>query len=147
MERGRRLAFDYGDVRIGVAVSDRDSILASPVVTLSTKSLDLWEEIFALLGEYEPIALYVGKPVHLGGQKSASTQKAENFAKELAERFDLPVLLIDERLSTVSAQRQLREAGKSSRESRKIIDQGAAVEILNLALETEKSRDRKPGHE
>jgi putative Holliday junction resolvase len=147
VERGRRLAFDYGDVRIGVAVSDRDSILASPVVTLSTKSLDLWEEIFALLGEYEPIALYVGKPVHLGGQKSASTQKAENFAKELAERFDLPVLLIDERLSTVSAQRQLREAGKSSRESRKIIDQGAAVEILNLALETEKSRDRKPGHE
>ena len=142
MERGRRLAFDFGDVRIGIAVSDQDSILASPVVTLETRSINLWDEIFALLGEFQPIALYVGRPIHLGGQESLSANKAEIFAKELEERFDLPTFLIDERLSTVSAQRQLREIGKSTRAGRKNIDQMAAVEILNLALEIEKTRDR-----
>ena len=142
MERGRRLAFDFGDVRIGIAVSDQDSILASPVVTLEARSAHLWDEIFALLGEFEPVALYVGRPIHLGGQESLSASKAELFAKELEERFELPTFLIDERLSTVSAQRQMREIGKTSRESRKNIDQLAAVGILNLAIEIEKSRDR-----
>ncbi len=147
MERGRRLAFDFGDVRIGVAVSDRDSILASPVVTLESRSVELWNEIFALLGEFEPIALYVGRPIHLGGQESLSTSKAELFAKELSERFELPTFMIDERLSTVSAQRKMRDVGKSTLESRKNLDQAAAVEILNLALEIEKARERALGSE
>ncbi|MCX6430247.1 MAG: Holliday junction resolvase RuvX [Actinobacteria bacterium] len=139
MQRGRRLAFDFGDVRIGVAVSDPDSILASPVITLQTKSEALWDEIFDLLGEYEPIALYVGRPIHLAGHESPSTQKSELFAKELQERFDLPVTLVDERLSTVAAQRQLRDAGVSSRASKKSIDQAAAVEILNAGLDIERA--------
>jgi putative Holliday junction resolvase len=142
MQRGRRLAFDYGDVRIGVAVSDPDSILASPVTTLSTKGLGLWDEIFTLLGEYEPIELFVGRPIHLAGHESPSTSKAELFAKELAQRYDLPVSMIDERLSTVSAQRQLREAGVSSKASKKNIDQAAAVSILNSALDSQKARGK-----
>lgn len=135
MMRGRRLAFDYGDVRIGVAVSDPDSILASPLVTLTTKSPDLWDQIFAILSEYEPIQVFVGRPIHLAGHESESTSKAVFFAQELGERFDLDVMLIDERLSTVSAQRSLKSAGLSSRESKSAIDQMAAVEILNMGLE------------
>ena len=135
MSRGRRLAFDFGDVRIGVAVSDPDSILASPVSTLQSKSADLWDQIFDLLKEYEPLEAFVGRPVHLAGHVSDSTAKAEIFAQELRERFDLSVTLIDERLSTVSAQRALKSAGVSSREAKSAIDQMAAVEILKTGLE------------
>ncbi|MEK6647990.1 MAG: Holliday junction resolvase RuvX [Actinomycetota bacterium] len=143
MLKGRRIAFDYGDVRIGVAVSDRDGILATPVTTLETKKPDLWDRIFDLLAEYEPIEIYVGRPVHLAGHASDSTTKAELFAAELQERFDLIVTMIDERLSTVSAQRQLREAGRSAKDSRSAIDQAAAVAILELALDIEKNRTKR----
>ncbi|MBC7463368.1 MAG: Holliday junction resolvase RuvX [Actinobacteria bacterium] len=135
MIRGRRIAFDYGDMRIGVAVSDPDSILASPVTTLVTKSHALWDQIFSLLSEYEPIQVFVGRPVHLAGHDSESTTKAVLFAQELRARFNLDVMMIDERLSTVSAQRALKSAGLSSRESKSAIDQMAAVEILNMGLE------------
>jgi putative Holliday junction resolvase len=135
VERGRRLAFDFGDVRIGVAVSDPDSILASPVETLSTKSIDLWDRIFALLAEYEPVQVFVGRPIHLAGHESESTLKSESFAQELRERYDLNVVMVDERLSTVSAQKALKSAGVSSRGAKSAIDQMAAVEILNQGLE------------
>lgn len=147
MQPGRRLAFDYGDVRIGVAASDRDSILATPVETLLTKRDDLWDRIFDLLAEYEPVHLYVGRPVHLSGNESDSTSKAEAFAKELRERFDIEVSMIDERLSTVSAQRSLREAGLSTRDSKNAIDQAAAVAILELAIDVEKSKAKRDSHE
>jgi putative Holliday junction resolvase len=140
VRKGRRLAFDYGEARIGVAVSDLDGILATPVLTLESKKLDLWDRVFDLLAEYEPIELYVGRPVHLAGHASDSTARAELFAKELGERFDLTVVLVDERLSTVSAQRQLRAAGRSARQSRSAIDQAAAVGILELALSMERNR-------
>jgi putative Holliday junction resolvase len=140
VRKGRRLAFDYGEARIGVAVSDLDGILATPVLTLDSKKLDLWDRVFDLLAEYEPIELYVGRPVHLAGHASDSTARAELFAKELGERFDLTVVLVDERLSTVSAQRQLRAAGRSARQSRSAIDQAAAVGILELALSMERNR-------
>lgn len=143
MLKGRRIAFDYGDVRIGVAVSDRDGILATPVVTLETTKPDLWDRIFDLFAEYEPIEIYVGRPVHLAGHESESTTKAELFGGQLRERFDVIVTMIDERLSTVSAQRQLREAGRSAKDSRSAIDQAAAVAILELALDTEKNRTRR----
>jgi putative Holliday junction resolvase len=142
VRKGRRLAFDYGDVRIGVAISDRDGILATPVVTLDTKKLDLWDRIFDLLAEYEPIELYVGRPLHLAGHPSDSTTKSESFAKELHERFDLLVTMIDERLSTVSAQRHMRAAGRSTKDSKSGIDQAAAVEILELALNIEMNKTR-----
>lgn len=147
MQQGRRLAFDYGDVRIGVAVSDRDSLLATPVETLLTKREDLWDRIFDLLAEYEPVQLYVGRPVHLSGNASESTTKAEAFARELSDRFDIGVTLIDERLSTVSAQRSLREAGRSSRDSKSAIDQAAAVEILEMALDLEKLKAKRDSYE
>ena len=143
VQKGRRLAFDYGDVRIGVAVSDRDCIMATPVVTLETKKPDLWDRVFDLLAEYEPVRIYVGRPVHLAGQASDSTSKAELFASELRDRFDLEVTLIDERLSTISAQRNLHEAGLSSRASKGVIDQASAVAILELALDLEKGQAKR----
>ena len=72
MQRGRRIAFDYGDVRIGVAISDPDSILASPLTTLSSGDPKLFKQIAELITEHEPIAFYVGQPLHLSGQSSLS---------------------------------------------------------------------------
>ena len=147
MQKGRRLAFDYGDVRIGVAVSDPDCILATPVATLSTKGEDLWDHVFALLAEYEPVRVYIGRPVHLSGNASDSTLKAELFAQEFRERFDVEVIMIDERLSTVSAQRSMREAGRTTRESKGTLDQAAAVTILEMALGGEKSMGERDADE
>ena len=147
MIRGRRIAFDFGDSRIGVAVSDPDSILAAPVATLTTKSVDLWDQIFQLFSEYEPTEIFVGKPVHLAGHESDSTIKAELFAREINERFDIEVTLIDERLSTVSAQRKLKEAGMSSRDSKSAIDQASAVGILEQGLEMAKARSKRETHD
>lgn len=147
MQKGRRLGFDYGDVRIGVAVSDRDSILATPVETLLTKREDLWDRIFDLLAEYEPVHVYVGRPVHLSGNESDSTAKAESFAAEFRDRFDVEVTMIDERLSTVSAQRSMREAGRTARESKSAIDQAAAVAILEMAMDLEKSKAKRESNE
>jgi len=147
VQKGRRLAFDFGDVRIGVAVSDRDSILATPVETLLAKREDLWDRIFNLLAEYEPVHVYVGRPVHLSGNESESTAKAELFASEFRDRFDIEVTMIDERLSTVSAQRSMREAGLTARESKGAIDQVAAVAILEMALDLEKSNAKRDASE
>jgi putative Holliday junction resolvase len=147
MQKGRRLAFDYGDVRIGVAVSDPDSILATPVETLLTRREDLWDRIFDLLAEYEPVTVYVGRPVHLSGNESESTSKAELFAEQFRERFDIEVKMVDERLSTVSAQRSMREAGRTAREFKGAIDQAAAVAILEMAMNAERSKGRRDARE
>ncbi len=147
MQKGRRLALDYGDVRIGVAVSDPDCILATPVTTIPTKSEDLWDRVFDLLAEYEPVRVYIGRPVHLSGNESDSTSKAEIFADHFREKYDVEVLMVDERLSTVSAQKSMREAGRSGRDSKGVIDQAAAVAILETALEIEKNRDRSEASE
>ena len=140
MQRGRRLAFDYGDVRIGVAVCDPDAILATPVITLKNNDDHLWDQIEELIKEYEPIHIYVGSPRHLSGATSASMQKAEEFQIGISERFGVTCSMIDERLSTVGAARQLKESGLSSRESKAAIDQAAAVAILEQAIAIEKRK-------
>lgn len=132
------MAFDYGDVRIGVAVCDPDAILATPVTTLKCKDADLWEQIIALVAEYKPIHIYVGSPRHLSGDSSISMQKAENFKEEVATHTNIACSMIDERLSTVSAARQLKDSGMNSRESKSAIDQVAAVAILEQAIAIEK---------
>jgi putative Holliday junction resolvase len=140
MLRGRRLAFDYGDVRVGVAVCDPDGILATPVATLKLKDSNFWDQIVALIEEYEPVHIYVGSPKHLSGQSGTSVEKAEVFKNEIAERTSIDCTMIDERLSTVSAARQLKDSGMNSRESKATIDQAAAVAILEQALAIEKRK-------
>lgn len=140
MQRGRRIAFDYGDVRIGVAISDPDSILASPLTTLASGDPKLFAQIYELITEHEPIALFVGEPVNLSGESSASAQKAAFFAAQLRAEFNLPVTMIDERLSTVSATKAMRESGVSAKEARGRIDMAAAVAILEQGLALEKAQ-------
>lgn len=140
MLRGRRIAFDYGDVRIGVAISDPDSILASPLTTLSSGDPKLFTQISDLITEHKPVALYVGEPLHLSGQSSTSAQKAVSFAEKLRSEFRLPVTLIDERLSTVSATNAMRQSGVNAKEARSKIDMAAAVAILEQGLAIEKAK-------
>ena len=141
MLRGRRIAFDFGDVRIGVAISDPDSILASPLTTLSSGDPKLFAQISALVTQHEPIAIYVGEPLNLSGQSSTSAQKAATFAEQLRSEFNLPVTMIDERLSTVTATNAMRQSGVSAKDARSKIDMAAAVAILEQAIAIEKAKD------
>jgi putative Holliday junction resolvase len=141
MQRGRRIAFDYGDVRIGVAVCDPDGILSSPVATLKATDKKLNEAILSLISEYEPVQIYVGKPAHLNGDASQSSINATNFADFLHTLTDVPIAMVDERLSTVTATKQMQSNGVNAKQARSTIDQVAAVSILNFALEIEKNRD------
>ena len=140
MERGRRIAFDYGDARIGVAASDQDSILVSPITTLATSSRNLFKDIAEIFEEVNPIAVYVGKPTNLKGVDSTATSKVLNFVEDLKKITEIPIRLVDERMSTVSASRSLREAGLDSKKSKSIIDMAAAVGILEFAITMEKGK-------
>ena len=136
--RGRRIAFDYGDVRTGVALCDPDGILASPLCVLQTQSKTFLAEITTLLEQYEPIHIYIGKPLHMSGHSGESTEKVESFVSLLQTMTNIPIALIDERLSTVSAQKKLKDAGVSMKDSKTLIDAMAAVAILEQGLLSEK---------
>ena len=140
MKRGRRIAFDYGDVRIGVAVSDRDSILSSPLITLKATDKRLANQISQILSDIEPVVIYVGRPALLSGLDGSATEKASEFVVLLATLTQVPIELIDERMSTISAARSLRDAGRNAKESKDAIDMAAAVAILDFALDIEKRK-------
>ena len=142
MQRGRRIAFDYGDVRIGVAVCDPDAILSSPLTTLQTKSKDLFDQIVQILEEHEPVTIFIGKPTLLSGLSGEAVQKVEDFRVRLSEFTDIEIVLIDERLSTVSALKDLQSAGVNAKDARKSVDSLAAVAILQQGLAMTKSRDQ-----
>jgi putative Holliday junction resolvase len=142
MLRGRRIAFDYGDARIGVALCDPDAILSSPLTTLQSKSKDLFIQIVKILEEAQPIIIFIGKPTLLSGLSGEAVQKVENFASELAKHTDIEIVFVDERLSTVSAMKNLQSAGVSAKDARNSIDSMAAVAILEQGLAITKSRDR-----
>lgn len=138
MRRGIRIAIDVGSVRIGVARSDPDATLALPVQTVKRGAGDL-DAIWALVVEYEPLEVLVGLPVTLSGVEGKAAEVARGFALRLAEKVaPVPVRLVDERLSTVQAQRDLQSAGKTTRQGRSVVDQAAAVVILEQALEAER---------
>ena len=139
MQRGRRIAFDYGDIRIGVAVCDPDGIISSPLAVLRAEDRNLRSQIQSFIAEYEPVQIFIGLPKQLSGAESSSAEKARTFGAMLAELSNIEIVYIDERLSTVSAQSKLREAGKSTRESKELIDAMAAVEILELGLQSARS--------
>jgi len=140
MKRGRRIAFDYGDVRIGVAVSDPDSILSSPLITLKATDKRLANQISQILSDIEPVAIYVGRPALLSGLDGSATEKASEFVALLATLTQVPIEMIDERMSTTSAARSLRDAGRNAKESKDAIDMAAAVAILDFALDIEKRK-------
>lgn len=149
MRTGVRLGIDVGKARIGVARSDTHGMLATPVETVQRDhdgDADL-ARIAAIAGELEAFEAIVGLPLNLRGERTLSTEDAVGFAEKLAARLAgvAEVRLVDERLSTVSAQGQLRQAGRKTKESRGVIDQAAAVVILQHALEVERNRNQAPG--
>ena len=145
-ERGRQeprsavwIAVDVGTVRVGVARSDPSGILASPVATLQRDpdGRDL-DELAGLIRDAGAVGVVVGLPTTLAGREGKSAQMARNYGAQLAERVaPIPVQHLDERLTTVSAERKLHRSGvHGSRAMRGIIDQAAAVELLQHWLDT-----------
>lgn len=138
-ERGVRLGIDPGDARIGVAASDPSGYLATPVETVPRGEGDL-ERLQHLVEEYEAIRIYVGLPRSLSGREGPAAERVRTFARGLAELVSpIPVCLQDERLTTVSAEALLRERGRKGQKRRAVVDQAAAVLILQSALDRERA--------
>jgi putative Holliday junction resolvase len=135
--RGRRLGVDVGKVRIGVAVSDPDCILATPVETVRRDRSDRHlRRLAQLVDELETVEVVVGLPRTLADRTGPSAEDAIDIADALARRVSpVPVRRADERLTTVTAQRSLREAGVRARSQKGVIDQAAAVGILQSWLD------------
>lgn len=135
---GRRLAIDVGGARIGVALSDPAPVLATPLVTLTRdryhdSSLD---ELADLVAEHEVVEVIVGMPKTLSGQHGGAASAAREYGDALAERIaPIPVRYADERLTTVTASRMLTQRGIRGRKQRAVVDQAAAVEILQAWLD------------
>ncbi|WP_086786259.1 Holliday junction resolvase RuvX [Crossiella equi] len=135
---GRRLAVDVGSVRVGIALSDPAPMLASPLVTLSRDEKDGRDltELVSLVTEHEVVEVIVGLPRTLAGRHGDAARIAAAYADQLAERVaPVPVRLTDERLTTVSASRMLSQRGVKGKRQRAVIDQAAAVEILQSWLD------------
>jgi len=137
MDRGVRLGVDVGSVRIGVAASDPEGIMAFPVETVPTGEGDV-ERVAAIASDRNATTIFVGLPKTLKGADGASAQMAEDFARRVAELTTADVRLIDERFSTTTASRALTGAGKSAKKQRQVIDQAAAVVILENALDIDR---------
>jgi putative holliday junction resolvase len=151
--RGRRLGIDAGSVRIGVAVSDPDGILATPVETVvrdrrkGSKGSDRHvRRLAALISEFDVVEAVVGLPRTLADRSGSAAHDAIGLADQLAVRVaPVPVRLADERLTTVVAQRSLREAGVRAKGQRSMIDQAAAVGILQNWLDQRRAVLAAPG--
>ena len=145
VERGPRLGVDVGEVRVGLASSDPDGLIATPVATLPRGSGDL-DAIVVEVRERGAQTVYVGLPRHLSGAEGVSAAAARAYAVSLARRVaPVSVRLVDERMSTVSAHRALTASGRPGRRHRSVVDQAAAVVILQNALDAERASGRRPG--
>ena len=145
MRPGVRLGIDPGDARIGVARSDPSGFLATPVETVRRGSGDL-RRIARLVRDEAVLEVVVGLPRSLSGGEGPAAAKVREFAVRLAERVTpVPVRLVDERLTTVSAEAMLRDRGKKGQQRRAVVDQVAAVMILQHALDTERATGVPPG--
>lgn len=149
MRTGVRVALDIGDVRIGVASSDPHGILATPVETVRRGPGDL-DRIASLVADLEAIEVVVGLPRSLSGGEGPAAVKVREVAAEVAQKVAQTVAgagvrLVDERFSTVTAERVLRDRGKKGSKRRAVVDQAAAVVILQHALDLERETGKPPG--
>jgi|LakMenE18May11ns_1017448.scaffolds.fasta_scaffold9874369_2 putative Holliday junction resolvase len=144
---GRKLAIDIGRARLGIAVSDLSGILSSPLdsVRRLADDSDTIQEILKIVTDNEVQEIYVGDPVSLSGEITPSTDDARNFSSLLQSTTEIPVRLIDERLTTVTAARNLRESGKNAKTSKLVIDSASAVVILEAVLHAERVSGETPG--
>ncbi len=137
MRTGTRIGIDVGTARVGVARSDSGGLMAVPVVTLSRETAI--EELALLATEYDAIEFVCGLPLSLDGSDTASTRDARQFAVDLSVATGLVVRLVDERLTTVTAQHALHDASHSTKSGRAMIDQVAATILLDSALDAERA--------
>jgi putative holliday junction resolvase len=145
MRQGVRLAVDAGSVRIGVARSDPDGILASPLAVVRSGPGAL-DELARLAAGADAIEVIVGLPTSLNGREGAAAATARSFAADLAGRITpVPVRLVDERFTTTQAHEALRRGGKDTRARREIVDAAAAAVLLQAALDAERATGRPPG--
>ena len=139
MAFGRRLGIDYGQARVGIAICDLDGLVATPLITLRNDN-KLFSNLGALIDEHSIQGIFLGKPKHLSGVEGATVELVSGFAQRFSESFDLPITYVDERLTSGGAEKLLKSAGKSAKESRGLIDQLAAVAILELGIQIEKRK-------
>ncbi|MFF7636969.1 Holliday junction resolvase RuvX [Kitasatospora sp. NPDC008050] len=143
--RGRRIAVDVGDARIGVASCDPDGLIATPVETVPAGGRSQ-ARLKAIVEEYDAIEVVVGLPRSLSGKEGPAAAKVRGYAGRLAALLaPVPVRLVDERMTTVTAAQGMRAAGVKAKKGRSAIDQAAAVVILQSALEAERVSGRPPG--
>lgn len=126
---GRILGIDYGDARIGVAMSDETAFLASPLTTVAAGRRAA-DEIAALVAEHRVETIVIGLPLNMDGSAGPATEKVRAFSKKLARKTDVPIVENDERLTTVTAHHNLREAGLDGKKRKGVIDMAAAQIIL-----------------
>lgn len=130
------LAIDLGDARIGIAATDDMGIMAHPVETIHRDQTEPIKRIVELVAERRVRTLVLGLPLHSDGREGDAAAKARGFGEQLSSRLpELPLHFIDESFTTLSAATKLREAGRKAKQQKAIIDQAAAVEILNAWLE------------
>jgi putative pre-16S rRNA nuclease len=134
-EEGRALGLDLGDARIGVAISDPERRLAVPLGTVPTGAPQDLKTINKLVNENGVTVVVVGHPISMSGAHGPRARQAEEFAGALRSFLGIPVELHDERLSTVEADRALREAGAGGRDRRRAVDRSAAAIILQAWLD------------
>lgn len=141
---GVRLCVDVGSVRIGVARSDASGTLAVPLEAIRAAG-DSIAQVAALVDEWSAVEVIVGFPLTMRGEEGSSAMAARDWADALAERIAIPVRLVDERLSTVQAQRALQAGGRSTRQSRSLIDSASAVMVLQAELDRPESSEHRGG--
>lgn len=144
---GVRIGVDVGSVRVGVAASDPEGLLATPVETLTRDRRGNTDvaALASLARDRAAVEFVVGLPRSLSGDEGAAASIIRDYAALLATTVDIPVRLVDERLSTVQATRDLRAGGVSGRRQRAVVDQAAAVVVLQAALDAERAGGAPPG--
>jgi putative Holliday junction resolvase len=137
------MAFDVGSVRIGVARSDPGGVLAFPLDAIAAGT-DAVAQLGALITEYEAVGVIIGLPLNMDGTAGAAAQSAQAWAAQVADALAVPVELVDERLTTVQAQRGLHDAGRTVRSSRAVIDSASAVVLLQSYLDRTRKASSEP---
>ncbi len=136
------MAIDYGDVRTGIAVCDKFEMLASPVCSITQRNPDvLIEEISKLAEQYKPEQFVVGLPRNMDSSYGSRAEKCENFAQMLSEKTEIPYVMRDERLSTVSAHNALNTTNTRGKKRKAAVDQVAAVFILQDYIDFRKNQN------
>ncbi|QHI67976.1 Holliday junction resolvase RuvX [Tichowtungia aerotolerans] len=133
---GRILGIDHGDVRIGIAMSDETAFLASPLTTVLNGKAAA-DEIAALVQEHNVETIVIGLPLNMDGSAGPATEKVRRFSKKLASKTDVPIVESDERLTTVTAHYNLREAGLDGKKRKGVVDMAAAQVILQDWLDAQ----------